>query len=57
MPSDKPRIATYTDNITVKKFKVVSAYNDLSMSQYLSQIIEDSIKDFENVHGEIKISD
>ena len=57
MPSDKPRIATYTDNITVKKFKVVSAYHDLSMSQYLSQIIEDSIKDFEKVHGEIKISD
>lgn len=56
MPSDKPRIATYTTKENVDKFKIVSAYhNGKSMSEYLAELIENAIKDHEKIHGEIKI--
>lgn len=55
MPSDKPRIATYTDDITIQKFKIVSAYNDMSMSEYLDVIIKQSIADHEAKYGVLKI--
>lgn len=55
MPSNKPRIATYTTEENVRKFKIIAAYKDKSMSDYLSEIIDNTIKNFEAEHGEIKI--
>lgn len=56
MPSDKPRIATYTTQTQLKKFKIISAYNNKSMSEYLSQIINETITDFEKINGPINIT-
>lgn len=53
MPSNKPRIATYTTDNNLKKFKIIAAYQNKSMSEYLSLLIDKSIKDFESEHGEI----
>lgn len=56
MPSDKPRIATYTSKENVQKFKIVSAYhNGKSMSEYLAELIEKAIKEHEETHGKINI--
>lgn len=55
MPSNKPRIATYTTEENVRKFKIISAYKGKSMSDYLSDIIDNTIQSFEAEHGEIKI--
>ncbi len=57
MPSVKPRIATYTTEEKLRKFKIVSAYNNVSMSEYLAQLLEKAIIDFEAEHGEIKIDE
>lgn len=53
MSSDKPRIATYTDKITVNKFKIIAAYNNLSMSEYLDSIVKQAINKHEKEHGPI----
>ena len=53
MPSQKPRIATYTKPINVRKFKIVSAFNNTSMSDFMEFLIEKSITDYENEYGEI----
>lgn len=55
MPSNLPRIATYTTKDNVKKFKILSAYKNLSMSEYLSVLIDNCIAEYEAEHGEIKI--
>lgn len=54
MPSKKPRIATYCDETTVQKFKIVSAYQNQSMSQYLLNIINAAIDEHEQEHGIIE---
>lgn len=53
MPSNKPRIATYTTDNNLKKFKIIAAYQNKSMSEFLSLLIDKSINDFESEHGEI----
>lgn len=47
MPSNKPRIATYTTQNNIDKFKVISAINGMSMSEYLAFLIEKTITDYE----------
>ena len=54
MPSNKPRIATYTSQESVDKFKVIASLNRMSMSEYLNYLVEKSISDYETEHGEIK---
>ena len=54
MPSNKPRIATYTTKENVEKFKVISAIHKMSMSEYLSYLIKDSIDKYEQNFGQIK---
>ena len=56
MPSQKPRISTYTDEKTIRKFKIIAAYNNVSMSDYVKQLINDAIEKHEAQHGEIKLS-
>lgn len=55
MPSNKPRIATYTDDDTVKKFKVVAAYHDMSMSEFTHYLIKKAIENHEKENGIICI--
>ena len=55
MPSNKPRIATYTTDENVRKFKVIAAYKDKSMSDYLAELINKAIQEFEVEHGQIMI--
>lgn len=55
MPSNKPRIATYTTHENIRKFKIISAYKNKSMSDYLAELIDTTIKNYEAEHGEIKI--
>ena len=55
MPSNKPRVATYTSDENVKKFRIIAAYKGKSMSDYLSDLITESIDKFEAENGEIKI--
>ena len=57
MGSIKPRVATYTSEENIRKFKIISSYNNKSMSLYLEYLIEQAILDFENEHGEIEIKD
>lgn len=53
MPSDKPRIATYTTKENITKFKIIAAINGKSMSEYLSTLIENSINEYEAKNGKI----
>lgn len=57
MPSTKPRIATYTTEEIIQKFRIVAAYKGKSMSDYLQTIIDDAITTFEQEHGEIIVPD
>lgn len=57
MPSNKPRIATYTTELNLRKFKIISAYKGKSMSDYLSQLINESIEKFESEHGTIELDE
>lgn len=57
MATDKKRIATYVAEETIKKFKVVSATKGKSMSEYTAILVENTIKDYEKEHGEIKIEE
>ena len=38
-----PRISTYIDEDTIKKFKIVASYNNMSMSELLKKMIEAEI--------------
>lgn len=57
MPSQKPRIATYTTKKNVRKLKIISAYSNMSMSEYLEFLIDSAITDYENENGEIIFND
>lgn len=57
MPSDKPRIATYTTKENISKFRIIAATKGKSMSEYLSCLIEKSIIEYENENGKLKIPD
>lgn len=57
MPSNKPRIATYTTEESVRKLKIISAYCNKSMSEYMGYLIDKAIEEYEKEHGEIKLSD
>lgn len=54
MATDKKRIATYVTEETVKKFKIVSATKDKSMSEYTEILIKKAIEEYEYNNGEIK---
>lgn len=55
MPSNKPRIATYTTELNLRKFKIISAYKGKSMSDYLATLISECIDKFESEHGTIEL--
>lgn len=55
MTTDKKRITTYVEEEKVKKFKIISAHKDMSMSEYIADIINKLILAYEAENGEIKI--
>jgi len=57
MATTKKRIAAYVTDETVKKFKIVSATKNKSMSEYTEMLIQKTIEGYELEHGEIKIEE
>ena len=57
MATDKSRIATFVEQNTVKKFRVVASHKGKSMSEYAAILIQKSIEGYEVEHGEIKIEE
>lgn len=57
MATTKKRIATYVTEETVKKFKVVAATKNKSMSEYTEILIQKAIDGYEVEHGPIRIEE
>lgn len=57
MATTKKRIAAYVTETTVKKFKVVAATKNKSMSEYTELLIQKAIEGYEVEHGEIIVED
>lgn len=55
MPSKKPYIQIRTTTETITKFEKIADENNRSMSNMGETIIKDYIKEYETIHGEIKI--
>ena len=55
MATTKKRIATYVTEETIKKFKIVAATKNKSMSEYAEILILKAIEKYEIECGEIKI--
>ena len=53
MSTTKKRIATYVTEETVKKFKLISATKDKSMSEYAEEIIKKEIEEYEKQNGKL----
>lgn len=57
MATNKKRIAAYVTDQTVKKFKIVSATKNKSMSEYTELLIQKAIEGYEVEHGKIKLDE
>ena len=55
MATTKKRIAAYVTEETVKKFKIVSATKNKSMSEYAEMLIQKAVEEYEQNYGIIKI--
>lgn len=56
MATDKKRIQAYVDGETIPKFRILTALKGYkSMSEYASELILQSIENYESEHGEIQI--
>jgi hypothetical protein len=53
MPSQKPRLMTYTTQDLIDKFQFISNYESRSASKELEYIVKQYIENFEVQHGEI----
>lgn len=51
--TDKKRLTTYTEEENIRKFKIISAIDNKSMSEKLEEIVEKYIDDYEREHGSI----
>ncbi|MGB8455544.1 MAG: hypothetical protein WCD89_24895 [Anaerocolumna sp.] len=57
MPSKKPRLMTYTNQNTINKFYYISELEKRSASKELEYIVEEYIKNFESINGEIIVGE
>lgn len=55
MPSNKPRLMTYTTQDVIEKFAVIAENENRSMSKELEYIVKLYIQNYENQHGTISI--
>lgn len=53
MPSNKPRLMTYTDKETIEKFEIISKQENRSMSKQLEYIVKQYINNYEQRNGSI----
>ena len=53
MPSNKPRLMTYTEQETIDKFEVISKKENRSMSKQLEYILKQYIDNYESTNGTI----
>lgn len=56
MPSNKPRLMTYTTDETIKKFEYIANQENRSMSKELEYIIKLYIQEYEKNNGTINLS-
>lgn len=54
MPSNRPKLMTYTTDEVIEKFKIVSEAENRSMSKQLEYIVKEYISKYEQKHGTIK---
>lgn len=57
IPSYKPRITVYTDEITNEKLAYIAKSENRSSSNYTEYLIKREIKAYETEHGEIKLKE
>lgn len=57
MSTDKKRIQAYVTAETIKKFKIVAATRNKSMSEYAATLIEKAVEGYEIENGKIKIEE
>lgn len=57
MPSNKPRLATYTNKTIIDKFQYISDFEHRSSSKELEHIVIEYINLFEDKHGELIIDE
>lgn len=57
MPSDKPRLATYTNNKTIRKFQYIADIEKRSASKELEFIVDEYISTYEAKHGELIVGE
>lgn len=53
MPSNKPRLMTYTEKETIEKFEIISKQENRSMSKQLEYIVKQYINNYEQRNGSI----
>ncbi len=56
MPSNKPRLMTYTTDETIKKFEYIANQENRSMSKELEYIIKLYIQEYEKNNGTINLT-
>lgn len=55
MPSNLPILKTNTQQINIDKMKYIAKHNKRSLAKEVEFIVELHIKEYEALHGEIKI--
>lgn len=55
MPSQRPKIVTYTDDKTIKKMRIIAEDSNRSVSQEVGFLIKKRISQYEKENGEIEI--
>lgn len=55
MPSNKPRLMTYTTQDVIDKFEIIASEENRSMSKELEYIVKEYIKLYESKHGNINV--
>lgn len=57
MPTKKPRVQTILEENQYKKLKYLCERDSRTESNMTKMIIEKYIKEYESIHGEIKVED
>lgn len=57
MPSNLPILKMNTKQENIDKMKIIAKNNKRSMAKELEMLVEIHIKQYEALHGEIKIND
>lgn len=56
MATDKKRIQAYVEEEIIPKFRIITALKGYkSMSEYAGELIEQSIEEYEDQHGPIRV--